>query len=216
MKRILVLVEGQTEERFVNEVLQPHLLQHELWATPTILRTSGFRQPVRKGGVSSWSRMKRDLQRLCEDSSVVAITTLLDFYGLPSDVPGMSSRPVRATKLEQVLHLEAEIDRDIRDLRFHAYLSLHELEALLFADVDRWSSRFEAAEISALKADVVGLEPEDINDGVPTAPSKRLERYLSRYRKTLHGPACALEIGLPILRARCPHFGDWLTWLEAR
>jgi Domain of unknown function (DUF4276) len=216
VKRILVLVEGQTEERFVNQVLQPHLLQRGLWATATILRTSGFRQPVRKGGVSSWSRMKRDLQRLCEDSNVVAITTLLDYYGLPKDVPGMPTRPLRGTKREQVLHVEAEIDKDIADPRFLAYLSLHELEALLFADVDRWAGRFEHTEISALKAGVGALAPEEINDGASTAPSKRLEQHLTRYRKTLHGPACALEIGLPTLRLRCPHFGDWLGWLEAR
>lgn len=214
MKTALVLVEGQTEERFVKEVLQPHLASRGLWLTPTVLRTSEPRQPVRKGGVSSWGKMRRDLQRLAEDSSAAAITTILDYYGLPDDVPGMASRPARQSALAQVAHVEAALNQERGDLRFRAYVSLHELEALLFAGVERWAQRFDTVEVARLRADVAGLEPEAIDDGVTTAPSKRLERFLSRYRKTLHGPACIGDIGLELIRARCPHFGEWLTWLE--
>jgi hypothetical protein len=214
VRTALVLVEGQTEERFIKEVLQPHLATQGVWVTPTILRTSGLRQPVRKGGVSSWSKMRRDLQRLAEDTSVTAITTLLDYYGLPDDVPGMSSRPARQSALAQVVHVEAALNADLGDPRFRAYVALHELEALLFAEVQRWAPRFDAGEIARLCVDVAGLEPEAIDDGVTTAPSKRLERFLSKYRKTLHGPVCIDDVGLELVRVRCPHFGEWLTWLE--
>ena len=215
MKNILVLVEGQTEERFVKEVLQQHLLDLDLWITPIVLRNSGDGLPVRKGGVSSWSRMHRDLRHLSQDTSIIAITTLLDYYALPADVPGMSTRPGHLKRRAQVAHVEAAMDSAVDDHSFRAYLSLHELEALLFADIDRWAGRFEEQEIAALKAEIGDQEPEDINDGPATAPSKRLERHLSRYRKTQHGPACANDLGLPLIRSRCPHFDEWITWLEA-
>ena len=34
-------------------------------------------------------------------------------------------------------------------------------------------------------------------------------------RKRLHGPLIAERIGLPGLRAKCPHFAAWVEKLEA-
>lgn len=46
MKRVHVLVEGQTEEAFVGLVVQPHLWDHGVDLTPTIVcYTSGCRWP---------------------------------------------------------------------------------------------------------------------------------------------------------------------------
>jgi hypothetical protein len=214
LKKVLVLVEGQSEEGFVKELLQPHLRLRDLWMVPTMLRTSGARQPLRKGGVSNWDKMRSDLHRLCGDTSATAVTTMLDYYAMPRDVPGMASRVSEHTKRSQVAHVQAEIEKDLVVPRFRAYLCLHELESLLFADIDRWASRFDVSEIRELKANIGRQAPEDINESFNTAPSKRLERFLSGYRKTFHGPDCARDIGLETLRARCPHFGEWLTWLE--
>ena len=46
MKRLYLLVEGQTEETFVRELLAPHYAQVELFMYPILLRTS----PGFKGG----------------------------------------------------------------------------------------------------------------------------------------------------------------------
>ena len=58
--------------------------------------------------------------------------------------------------------------------------------------------------------------PEDINEGETTSPSKRLIQHLPRYEKlkVRVGAPAADAIGLPILRQRCPHFGQWLSNLE--
>ena len=40
--------------------------------------------------------------------------------------------------------------------------------------------------------------PEDIDDGSETAPSKRIARTTSMYRKALHGPLIAETIGLDV------------------
>jgi hypothetical protein len=47
-----------------------------------------------------------------------------------------------------------------------------------------------------------------------TCSSAPTGRFLPRYRKTLHGAARIGDLGLELVRARCPHFGEWLAWLE--
>ena len=61
------------------------------------------------------------------------------------------------------------------------------------------------------------MAPEDINEGAATAPSKRIIRHVPIYErnKVRVGAPAAAAIGLNTLRLKCPHFGDWLSRLEA-
>ncbi len=43
----------------------------------------------------------------------------------------------------------------------------------------------------------------------------RIVRLAPPYRKTVHGPLAVERIGLPLIRRSCPHFDEWVTWLEA-
>ncbi|MCU0798023.1 MAG: DUF4276 family protein, partial [Akkermansiaceae bacterium] len=69
---------------------------------------------------------------------------------------------------------------------------------------------------NALQNEVAHLLPEEINDGPHTAPSKRIIRHLPLYErsKVRVGAVAAAAIGLPTLRAKCPHFDHWITRLE--
>jgi Domain of unknown function (DUF4276) len=58
--------------------------------------------------------------------------------------------------------------------------------------------------------------PELINDGVDTAPSKRIASAYPRYAKTIDGPLVIAETGLDAIRRSCPHAHDWLYEIEAR
>jgi hypothetical protein len=58
--------------------------------------------------------------------------------------------------------------------------------------------------------------PEQVNDGVDTAPSKRILKAYPRYLKSADGPRVITEVGLPTIRAACPHTDGWLAELEAR
>ena len=70
MKRGLVLVEGQTEERFVNECLGPHLLAKGLALVPTIVKTKRAVGGAHfKGGVTGYGQVRRDLGLLLHDTS---------------------------------------------------------------------------------------------------------------------------------------------------
>lgn len=59
------------------------------------------------------------------------MTTLIDYYGLPADFPGVSTLP-DASPHQKVAHLEQAFAQDIGDARFLPYLMLHGFEAFLF------------------------------------------------------------------------------------
>lgn len=215
MKRLLILVEGPTEERFVKLVLSPHLLARSVVAIPRILVTKRVDNgPNFKGGVTSWDQIKRDLRNLIGDTNAAGITTLIDYYGLPKDVPGMSTR--KGSSEVRVAHVEKAIADQFRERRLRPFLMLHEFEAMLFTNIEKWAHRFDdVTAIARLRNDVAGLEPEDINETPQGAPSKRILRRLEEYEKPLHGPDALNDIGLDAIRDACPHFAAWLTWTES-
>jgi hypothetical protein len=64
-RRALILVEGQTEERFVKDMLAPAFFEKELFFSATILVTKRVKDgPNFKGGVTSFAKFRNDLQRL--------------------------------------------------------------------------------------------------------------------------------------------------------
>ena len=64
-KRVLVLVEGQTEERFVKDVLSPSFWPRDVFLSPTILMTKRVKNgPNFKGGVTNFAKFRNDAQRL--------------------------------------------------------------------------------------------------------------------------------------------------------
>lgn len=213
MKRCLILVEGQTEERFVKDVLCPEFEPRGFYLSPTILTTKIVKSgPNFKGGVTSYAKLRADLDKLLRSGAVV--TTMIDYYGLPSDTPGMSNRPV-GRAIDRVKHVEEAIFNDLGSPYLLPFLALHEFEALLFVDHETTASVIPAPEKAfELLAIAGGAEPEDINEDPETAPSKRLKRVFPSFRKTLHGPTAAKRIGLSALRSRCPHFDSWISRLE--
>lgn len=215
MKRLLILVEGPTEERFVNLVLRDHLLAHSVISIPRILLTKRVDNgPNFKGGVTNWEQIKRDLRNLLGDTNAAGITTLIDYYGLPRDVPGMSTR--KGSPGARVAYVEKAIADQFNDRRLRPFLMLHEFEAMLFTNIKKWEHRFDdPAALARLKKDVAGLEPEDINETPQGAPSKRILRRLEDYEKPFHGPDALKDIGLDAIREACPHFAAWLTWAES-
>ena len=218
MKRVLILVEGQTEETFVRDVMAPHLLARNVAPVPKLLVTKRVKSGGHfKGGVVSYAQVKGDLHRLLADTGAERITTMLDYYGLPDDFPGLADRPSGSCH-QRVEHVERAFQLDLAHPRFLPYLALHEFEALLFTDPARCAWVFSDAPgtikgMQAIRASVAS--PEEINEGPETAPSKRLLKLFPRYQKTVHGPLATEAQGLTSLRAACPHFNRWVSALES-
>jgi hypothetical protein len=57
--------------------------------------------------------------------------------------------------------------------------------------------------------------PEIVNDGIDTAPSRRIIRAYPEYVKTFDGPLVIADTGLDSIRQRCPHADRWLANVEA-
>ncbi len=215
MIRVKILVEGQTEETFVRDVLAPYYARQQIFVTPIIVLTS----PGNKGGVTNYGKVRRQLIRFCRQDQGAVITTMFDLYGLPVDFPGRqdAAYPANGNGEQKAAFLEDRMAADIGEDNFIPYLSVHEFEALLFVAPEKFSDWIDDEEpieqLRQISAQAGGL-PEQINDNPNTAPSKRITSLVPHYRKPLHGPLIAEDIGLDAMRQACPHFNAWLQRLE--
>lgn len=216
MTRVRVLVEGQTEEAFVGRSLLPYFESLGLFLTPIVLSTKRVKSGGKfRGGVTRYEQVQQEVRLLLRDRSLAAVTTMLDFYGLPDDFPGKESLPPRSC-YDRVTHLERAFQDDIGHRTFLPYLSLHEFEALLLVAPEEIERAVAAGPVAgSLADDVAGFRsPEEVNDGPETHPAARIARCLPGYGKVRHGPMVAERIGLDTIRARCSHFDGWLRRLE--
>lgn len=220
--RLIFVVEGPTEEAFVNETFRPHLLERGVYASATIVGTPKRRgsAPLIKGG-GDWSRWERDLRRVLGEQrgSDVRVTTMFDLYGLPEGFPGLSEHGTCLDTRKRCGLLENALSEFFDDWRLIPYLQRHEFEALVLASLDVLEDLLDAEDdlrgLADLRTEIGMQAPEDINDGKQTAPSKRIEACIPGYRKTLHGPLAAGGANLTILCDQCPRFSSWLGRLEA-
>ena len=222
MNRLLVLVEGVTEERFVNEVLEPHLRTFGYIQVAARL-LGNARQRSRRGGIRGWSSERRNLEdRLRQDSGII-VALMVDYYALPQSVPrawpgraaSTGADAVEDALQECIAHrMGTGFDRS----RFLPLVMMHEFEAMLFSDCEAFGRAIDRPQaVFALQAIRDAFpNPEAIDDSPKGAPSKRIEALYPDYEKPLMGTLAALEIGLDRIRAECPHFRNWLERLEAR
>jgi hypothetical protein len=107
MRKLHILVEGQTEEVVVNDVIRPYLSSDSLHVTTSILKTKRpAGGPAYKGGALNWQRqILPEIRLLLNDTSTTLLTTLIDYYAFPTDAPGMDSRP-HGSPYDRVGHVE--------------------------------------------------------------------------------------------------------------
>ncbi len=210
MKRLLVLVEGQTEEVFVNRILAPHLVRYMVIATPTLVETRHIPGGSRdKGGLTSWAKAKRDILLRLRDTDAVT-TTLFDFYGLPADFPGHDVDRTHEPNRD-VVAVEIAMATDIHNQRFIPFLALHEFETWVFAGAETIATHFGMPTLVNKIEEITRRFPsiEHINNGPKTHPSRRLESLIPSYKKRSDGPTILEAVGISRIRALCPHFDAW-------
>ena len=210
MTRLCIICEGQTEREFVRKLLVPHLQTFGIDAYATPL-TAGPKQ--QRGGNVSIPRLAKHIRNEYHNSDF--ITTLVDYYGFKN----ANGRP--KAQLEQDILNEAQslIKQGFKAYRVCPYIQMHEFEALLFSDISRFQLHDDWNNESETKLQRVCNRfetPEDINNGIQTAPSKRLDDIFPGYgkNKTLYGPLIAEDIGLAKIRQECLLFNNWIGQLE--
>ena len=220
LARLLVHVEGDAEELFVNEVLGPHLYEHGY--SEVAARVVGqARQRRRRGGIVSWPVAQREIVSHLKGDRGCLATTLIDYYGLPREWPGRDDAH-SLPGLQKAEHVEQALLSDTQEVipdgsrRFIPFVMLHEFEALLFSNCERFADAIDHPEMT-LPFQAIRDQfstPEEIDDSPQTAPSKRILKLCPDYEKPLMGILAALAVGLETMRRECPHFADWLRRLE--
>lgn len=207
MTKLAIVVEGQTEEEFVKNVLDDHLRQFGVEPEPILLDY--------RGGDVTVERVAHDLAHSLRPFwQNDFATSLVDFYGFrdkgDADIDALQSQ-IDST-------VSKKIGQSAGALRAFSYIQQYEFEALLFSNVDAFAilpgvSEAQVAELRAVRNQFP--TPEHINDRPDTAPGKRIANVIPRYDKRADGYLVAQEIGLDAIRAACPRFGAWLTRLES-
>ena len=223
MKRIIIICEGQTEQSFCNDVLKPHFNQFEIFLeTPTIKKTHG--------GIVNWSALKYQIEKHLSEDKNAFVTTLIDYYGIypHHQFPGWDEAEKTENRCKRMDIIENGMINDIREDfrdRFIPYIQLHEFEGIIFSDISVFDKNFEKQEF--LDYDYLLLtirenpNPEMINNGNETAPSKRLSKIIKGYYshnenlKVLYGALLAQETGLTKIREKCPRLNNWIIQIES-
>lgn len=80
--RLHFVVEGQTEETFVNRVLRPHLADHDVWVDAHRITTKRRGGRPHRGGLVEYNHLRKDLLHgMRQDSHQDSwFTTMVDLY----------------------------------------------------------------------------------------------------------------------------------------
>lgn len=224
---INILCEGQTEERFVSKVMKPYLKDYGIVLKPRILLTS--KKKNQRGGMISYSQAKRDIENWISEnrnrkSETHYYTTMFDFYALPSDFPGMDEIEKCIDAYGKVSVVERAMAEKFQVRDFIPYIQLHEFEALLLSDVSQIIAKFPTQERTIIKLQKVldgcNGNPELVNTGRTTAPSKRITAVVEesrkyKYHKVQDGVNIACRIGIDVMMNKCNHFKEWIDKLIA-
>jgi Domain of unknown function (DUF4276) len=218
MTRVKVIVEGQTEESFITNVLAPFLWPN-IYLTPLVLGVPGH-----KGGNVKYARVKKDILLQLKQDPTAYCSTMLDLYGLGDGFPGTPAPP-RSSGAEKAKHIEQAIYHDISaeapelrpEVRFCPYLQVHEYEGLLFSDTVAFAAALGRNDLSEQLGTIRNAfgSPEDINDDPNAAPSKRIIRVYPTYKKVIEGTTAAQMVGIEKILRECPHFRSWVEQLSA-
>jgi hypothetical protein len=219
---VYIVVEGQTEQTFVRDVLAPELANDGVYLYPVLIG-----KPGHKGGDVRFERAKTDIGNLLKQRNNIFISTMFDYFRIDADWPGRAevSRKVQngatLTAAKKAEILEEATRHEIANIfseydtkkRFIPYIEMHEFEALLFSDTHILAEKtgIDAAELISI-VEQYG-NPEEINDDPAKSPSKRLESLIAGYRKVAMGKIISESIGIQTIRKQCPHFNEWLTRL---
>lgn len=173
----MILVEGHTEDRFVKDILNPIYDEHRIFLTPVLLTTKTVRSGTDfKGGIVKYSSFRKQVLRLLKDKQAV-VTTLIDYYGLPQDFPGMRDLPATASR-KQVQYIQEALKDDLeRPPNFRPFIMLHEFEAMLYSSQDVLPNLLSARPEKTRCFVSICQEcatPEDINNNPQQSPSHRI------------------------------------------
>ncbi len=216
MKRLIIIVEGQTEKEFVEKSLRNFFVSHEIFDVRAIMIQTS---KGHKGGFVNYEHLKNDIENILKSETDVIVSMFVDYFKIPTNFPKFEEAK-SAIQIDSKIELLKEgIKLDINDKRFIPYIQKHEFESLLFSSDKGFINWFDDEWVVNELINVINqyTNPEEINSGNETAPSKRIIKILGekkqKYDKIAEGNLIAEEVGFEKIIEKCPRFRDWILCL---
>lgn len=206
--RLVVIVEGNTEVQFVQQLLTPFLYEKGFVGSIEAYTIVTSKSKNAKGGVINYEYYKNTVNNTFAQGNVF-ITSLIDFYKLPTNFPNFSLDKNDVSKIEQ------GIKEDFGNrLDFLPYIQLHEIESLFFSDINGFEMcTNDTEQLEQIKSIIHAFAtPEDINNSYETAPSKRLTKIMN-YEKNVDVEFILPALSVDKISSKCPRFSQWIQEL---
>ena len=123
MKRLHIIVEGDTEVEFIKNILKPFLIKNG------IKNISVSKIKHSKGGLNKYTHLKTDILNCIYQSDII-VSTMIDYYGLPSDFPEYEqivstndTADAKVDKLEEAIKNEINLDKNMDFNNFIPYIN---------------------------------------------------------------------------------------------
>lgn len=213
MKRLEIVVEGQSEREFIQNILGPYLQARGVLESynvaPIVVRTN----TNSRGGMTKYRHLKRDIMNcLKSKNDELVVSMMVDYFRMPSNLRETLGIVSNDNHIKDAENIEQSISADISDSRFIPYIQLHEFEALLFAAKDGFSYCYGDDTRCAELFKIVDKydNPEEINSSPDGAPSKRMLAIIPEYEKMIDGNTVIMQNGMECIMRKCPRFHNWI------
>lgn len=221
MKHLYIVVEGETESEFINQLVIPYFVSQDIIThiQPIIIKKSGGGH-----GYDNIEHLKNTIEPLLYYKNEPIITTFIDHYGINSvrKLPNYEFCSQKQETEERIKCMEDNLFEIINSIKNYPFfipnIIRHEIETLFLSNP---KDGFDL-QLDKIKEDVIELcsqfeSVEDINHTLENAPSKRLERIYEnnkqKYAKVVDGIQIAELTGIETILEKCPRFKKWLDKL---
>lgn len=222
MKKIVFIVEGDSEDEFVKRIIKPYFVSQgipDYYIKSIIITMSGGGH-----GFNNIDHFKNTIRPVLYLKEEPIITSFIDHYRLNSErkLPGYDECIKEADIEDRLVKMEEKLQEEVQKIKayrfFVPYIQRHEFETLLFSDPEQGFD----LEADKIKQEVIALcnsfkSIEDINSTPEGAPSVRLSAIYNRYKEKYNKGADAVDIAelttIEKMLEKCPRFKCWIDTL---
>ncbi|WP_375561370.1 DUF4276 family protein [Bernardetia sp. OM2101] len=221
MKHLYIVVEGETELEFINQLVIPYFNSQNIY---THIQGIMIEKSGGGHGYDNIEHLKNTIEPLLYYKNEPIITTFIDHYGINSvrKLPNYEVCSQKQETEERIKCMEGNLFEIINSIKKYPFfipnITRHEIETLFLSNP---KEGFDL-HLDKIKEEVIEMcndfeSVEDINHTLENAPSKRLERIYKnnnqKYAKVIDGIQIAELTGIEIILEKCPRFKNWLDKL---